>query len=252
MTEHGPVVNLQCLSMVGTSALLQSDWLKIVESMCPKLQVWSVFLSPNPVVHYFPLPKVVYFTRKLGDKALGWSDVVMMQSMREPRLLPCGHVGDGYSLSRMRTHECPICRSPFQVSTLVSLEDSITQLTRVESASWKATIVDVLRNPLDDKVRLLLLLDVSENSVFIAVLFYQVVYHSCGEFYNLSSLHKLYNVNHDLEIGGVLFQELAKMPCVKCRKLLVPLHVCFPRSAIEDDAQFASLDQASSYLISDI
>ncbi len=33
------VDNLQCLSIVGTSAFLQGDWLTIVEKKCPKLQV---------------------------------------------------------------------------------------------------------------------------------------------------------------------------------------------------------------------
>ncbi len=83
--------------------------------------------------------KVVYFSRKPGDKALGWSDVVMMQSMREPRLLPCGHVGDALSLMQMRACLCPICRNPFRSFELVALEASITQLTRIDKDSWKGT-----------------------------------------------------------------------------------------------------------------
>jgi hypothetical protein len=73
-----------------------------VESKCPKLSL-------------------VYFTRRPGDKALGWSDVVMMQSMREPTLLPCGHVGDATSLRLIRAQICPICRTPYTADTLVKM-----------------------------------------------------------------------------------------------------------------------------------
>ncbi len=100
LTQHGPVPELLCLSLVSTSAHLSSDWLSKVEAKCPKLSL-------------------VYFTRRPGDKALGWSDVVMMQSMREPALMPCGHVGDATSLRQIRTHLCPMCRTPYSDETLV-------------------------------------------------------------------------------------------------------------------------------------
>lgn len=211
LTNSGPVPSLECLSIVGTSSQLSSTWLDIVGKMCPKL-------------------KVVYFTRKIGEKALGWSDVVMMQAMREPRLLPCGHVGDAPSLAQMRTRCCPMCRTPFHNGQLVSLEASVTQVTRVDDGSWKATIVDTLRTPLDEKV----------------------VYHACGEFYNLSSLHRIYEATQKFtEIDQTLFDTLSTEHCVRCSRLMHTLHVCYPRSATADEANFESLQQASSYIVTE-
>lgn len=46
----------------------------------------------------------------------------MMQSMREPSLLPCGHVGDSISLREIRSQLCPICRTPFSMPLLVALK----------------------------------------------------------------------------------------------------------------------------------
>ena len=71
----------------------------------------------------------------------------------------------------MRNRLCPICRTSFSLDMLIALKPSITQITRT-SESWKATVVDVLRYPLDDKV----------------------MYHECGEFFNLSSVKELYQV----------------------------------------------------------
>lgn len=68
-------------------------------------------------------------------------------------------IRDKISLQHVRSQICPICRTPFSLDTLVELQASVTQLTRVAD-SWKATIVDTLRYPLDDKV----------------------LYHECGEF----------------------------------------------------------------------
>lgn len=209
LTQHGAVPELRCLSIVGTSALLSSDWLSKVESKCPKLTL-------------------VFFTRRPGDKALGWSDVVMMQAMREPSLLPCGHVGDATSLQQIKNHLCPICRTPFTLKKLIALRASVTQLTRVAD-SWKATIVDTLRHPLDDKV----------------------LYHECGELYNLSSVNLLYGTSAQ-EINDDLIEKLKALPCLRCGSLFHDLQVCFPRSAVEDDVQFTSLQEACGYFSSDL
>ena len=210
LTEHGPVPELLCLSLVGTSAHLSSDWLSKVEAKCPKLAL-------------------VYFTRRPGDKALGWSDVVMMQSMREPSLLPCGHVGDAASLRHMRQQICPICRTPFTLERLVALRATVSQLTRVGD-SWKATIVDTLRYPLDDKV----------------------LYHECGEFYNLSSFRTLYGGDAKAEINPDFVQSIKNELCLRCGKCFDRLYICYPRSAVEDEAGFSTLSEACGYFATDV
>lgn len=73
---------------------------------------------------------------------------------------------------------CVIVFCADAVSFKVALRASVTQLTRV-AASWKATIVDCLRYPLDDKV----------------------LYHECGEFFNLSSIKMLYDRKEE-EVRG--------------------------------------------------
>ncbi len=89
--------------------------------------------------------------------------------------------------------------------------------------------MDTLRAPLDEKV----------------------VYHECGEFYNVASLRTLYKLGAAQGIDASLFTALERLPCVKCNKLLAKVHVCYPRSAVEDDAQFQSLHEACSYLAND-
>ncbi len=181
-----------------------------VEAKCPKLAL-------------------VYFTRRPGDKALGWSDVVMMQSMREPSLLPCGHVGDAQSLRHIRCQICPICRTPYTMAQLVVLRANVTQLTRVAD-SWKATIVDTLRYPLDDKV----------------------LYHECGEFFNLSSLRTLYACDAKAEINPAFVESMKTHLCLRCSKPFERLYICYPRSAVEDEAGFSTLSEACGYFAQDI
>jgi hypothetical protein len=211
LTRHGSVAELQCLSLVGTSTHLSSDWLSKVESKCPKLAL-------------------VFFTRRPGDKAIGWSDVVMMQSMREPSLLPCGHIGDAVSLKLLKVKVCPICRTDFTLEGLMVLQASITQLTRVSDA-WKAVVVDTLRFPLDEKV----------------------LYHECGEFYNLSSIITLYELGKAYtEINAELISSLEHLHCLRCKRRFHQLRVCFPRSAVEEESEFSTLKEACGYFAQDM
>lgn len=71
--------------------------------------------------------------------------------------------------------------------------------------------MDSLRQPLDEKV----------------------LYHECGEFYNRSSLHVLYGLDAALDFGPALFDVVRELPCAKCSRPMVNVHVCFPRSVIE-------------------
>ena len=98
---------------MGVSNALSHDWLDEVQSHAPNL-------------------RCVYFTRAPGTKALGWTDAVLMQTMRAPvcvkfhrllfffflggpfnvyRLLPCGHVMD--KDAALRHNQCAFCRNRF-------------------------------------------------------------------------------------------------------------------------------------------
>jgi hypothetical protein len=103
----------------------------------------------------------------------------------------------------------------------------VTQLTRVADA-WKATIVDTLRYPLDDKV----------------------LYHECGEFFNLESIKALYNCG-GTEINDDLLKELMAEPCLRCGKLFEHLYVCYPRCSVEEESAFSTLKEACGYFVVD-
>jgi hypothetical protein len=45
--------------------MLSSSWISHVAKGCPNLEI-------------------IYFTRRPGEKALGWDDVIKMQTMRDP------------------------------------------------------------------------------------------------------------------------------------------------------------------------
>ena len=88
--------------------------------------------------------------------------------------------------------------------------------------------MDTLRYPLDDKV----------------------LYHDCGEFFNLNSIKLLYQCPHD-RIDDSLLEFLAKEPCLRCKALFGRLRICFPRCAIEDESEFATLTAACGYFALD-
>ncbi len=104
---------------------------------------------------------------------------------------------------------------------------TVTQLTRVADA-WKATIVDTLRFPLDDKV----------------------LYHDCGEFYNLESIKKLYNYGGS-EIDQDLLAVLSEEPCLRCSKPFDHLYICYPRCSVEEESAFSTLKEACGYFVVD-
>jgi len=200
---------LEVLSVVGTSQLLSSDWINQVDKGCPML-------------------KTLYFTRKPGEKALGWDDIILMQSMRDPHLLPCGHIADKFSLVSLVTKECSLDRTPFNVQHLVPVVPHITRLRRSEGG-WTAEIVDYNRQPLDDKV----------------------LYHvSCGEFYNLRTLQAKYHIPIELIVDSRLVEALEGKACLGCYRSfgVEDLRLCFPHSARLDELQqFDSLSNISLY-----
>eukprot|EP01121_Diplochlamys_sp_Union-15-3_P011740 TRINITY_DN3433_c0_g1_i1.p1 TRINITY_DN3433_c0_g1~~TRINITY_DN3433_c0_g1_i1.p1 ORF type:complete len:494 (-),score=59.35 TRINITY_DN3433_c0_g1_i1:66-1547(-) len=152
IAQNGKVSNIESLSVVGISNYVAPDWLTPIDAGCPKL-------------------KKVFFTRQKGTKAIGWHDAILMQTMRDPVLLPCGHILDKESLLGQTL--CSFDRKPFLEAELVLLNPSITLLEKGEDNQWVARIVDSLRTPLESKV---------------------LIHPSCGEFYNLSTLQKLYNI----------------------------------------------------------
>jgi len=204
-----PIQSLEVLSVVGTSTILNSQrWIDQVEKGCPKL-------------------KTLYFTRKPSEKALGWDDIIRMQSMRDPQLLPCGHVCDMGVLKQLMTPNCPIGREHFELNKLEKLAPRITKLTK-ENGHWIADIVDHNRQPLDPKV----------------------LYHTdCGEFYNLKTLINKYHVTTD-NINQQTKAELHGKSCFACYNKFAPgkLRLCYPESAkLDEKHEFNSLSTVGAY-----
>jgi len=205
LLKKDPIPHLQVLSVVGTSKILSDDWLKNVDLSGPSIER-------------------VYFTRVPGTKALGWNDVIMMQTMRDPVLLPCGHIADRESIQKFG--KCSICRCALR-SHLVSINPAITCVYRQDNG-WKAHIVDTLRKPLDG-----------------CVLFHP----SCGAFYNLVSLQKLYNIG----LGHTSADEEVRKSvkgciCFCCKKRINNIRLVFPHSVEPSDIkEFSNLTDISTY-----
>lgn len=212
LVQHN-IPSLEVLSVVGTSELLSSEWIKQVEKGCPKLHT-------------------LYFTRKQGEKAIGWDDIILMQSMRAPALLPCGHIADFEALKEMRNHLCSLDRHPFNMSSIVLLSPHITKLKRSDDKkSWSAEIVDHNREPLTEKV----------------------LYHvECGEFYNPSTIQNKYSLT--LEKVEELQEKLMNQICYSCFKKFLPdkLRICFPQSAKlhpDEKKEFSGLNEIGNYTL---
>jgi len=213
LQEH-PIPQLEVLSLVGTSTILNSHkWIDQVEKGCPKL-------------------KTLYFTRKPGEKSLGWDDVIRMQSMRDPQLLPCGHIGDLSVLKLVNPSLCPLCRADFDIPRLERIVPRITKLTKNEG-KWQAEIVDHNRVKLDSKT----------------------LYHiECGEFYNFETLVNKYHITTET-INQLTKGELHGKSCFACYQKFAPgkIRICFPESAqLEGDQghSFESLSGAALYSLS--
>lgn len=206
LLKKDAIPSLTSLSVVGTSQVMSVSWIAEVEQRCPNL-------------------KKLYFTRQPGVKALGWSDNVMMQTMRDPLLLPCGHIGDRASL--LSLGYCAFDRQAFRVSELASLHPNITLLEKDEHGKWNATIVDAGRRPLDAKV----------------------VYHRhCGSFFNLATLTDTYDLE-STEVNTDLLDEIRSQTCHYCEKAFGSnTRICYPNSAESSDKHnFANLKDVSTY-----
>jgi len=207
LNKDDPIPNLELLSVVGTSSLLSHKWLAEIQEVCPKLSR-------------------IYFTRKKGTKALGWQDVILMQTMRIPVLLPCGHIGDRASLKQLGY--CSFDRQPFKNSELIEINPAISYLVKDVNNhdKWKASIVDCHRNPLEAKV----------------------LYHPCGTFFNLSTIKDIYKLNDD-NISSSLIQKLKSFNCTECNLSLSTLKICYPHSAEQsaEDQSFDDLGRIGAY-----
>jgi len=211
LAEH-KLPSLEVLSVVGTSNLLSDSWIGQVEQGCPKLHT-------------------LYFTRSPGKKAIGWDDLIMMQAMRDPQLLPCGHIADLETLKGMPFKGCSLDRIPFTMNSLVRFIPHITRLKKKEDVGWAADIVDHSREVLDDKV----------------------VYHTpCGEFYNISTLESNYSVGGSTQgISNNTPSQLQSKICLCCSQPFnKDLRICYAVSAkVDSDVkQFESLSQMNFYL----
>eukprot|EP01124_Arcella_intermedia_P015191 TRINITY_DN21700_c0_g1_i1.p1 TRINITY_DN21700_c0_g1~~TRINITY_DN21700_c0_g1_i1.p1 ORF type:complete len:554 (+),score=137.20 TRINITY_DN21700_c0_g1_i1:433-2094(+) len=208
LSKDDPVPKLELLSVIGTSSELSSKWLSDIQAACPLLSK-------------------VYFTRKKGTKTIGWQDIVLMQTMRIPSLLPCGHIGDKESLKQLGY--CSFDRQPFRHHELLELNPKISFLSKdpKNDSNWNAAIVDLQRNLLDAKV----------------------YYHSdCGNFFNLSSIKTLFHIEAT-SLSDSLLHELKGKKCPDCSKSLSSLRVCYPHSAEQDpeDQKFRDLSSFGAY-----
>jgi hypothetical protein len=206
LSKVDKIPKLEVLSLVGTSSTLSHKWLSDIEAACPNLCK-------------------IYFTRKKGTKALGWQDVILMQALRIPVLLPCGHIGDKASLRQLGY--CSFDRQPFRSTDMVEINPLITLLVKdANTEKWHASIVDVHRNPLDGKV----------------------LYHLCGTFLNISSVKQLYKLEDDT-LTEMVILKLRNSRCPECSLPLTNARICFPHSAeIEaEDQQFDDLSGVGSY-----
>jgi hypothetical protein len=208
LLKKDSIPSLTSLSVVGTSQVMSISWIAEVEQRCPNL-------------------KRVFFTRQPGVKALGWSDNVLMQTMRDPLLLPCGHIGDRASL--LSLGYCAYDRQPFRVSELASLNPNITVLEKDDEGKWNATIVDAARKPLGAKV----------------------IYHrQCGSFYNLETLRDIYDLEDvGSEVNADLIDSIRSQTCHLCHKPFGSnTRICYPTSAEPSEKQgFDNLKDLSNY-----
>lgn len=112
LVKKDPIPSLECLSVVGTSQVMSHQWLADVEQRCPNI-------------------KRVFFSRKPGMKAIGWQDVILMQTMRDPQLLPCGHIGD--KQSALSVGYCGFDRETFRSEELLPVNPAVTVLIKCSS-----------------------------------------------------------------------------------------------------------------------
>jgi hypothetical protein len=130
--------------------------------------------------------------------------------------------------------ECIVDRKPFDFEECWSLNPMITQLAKTPNNLWEASIVDMLRQPLD----------------------HCVLIHRCGAFYNLQSLHSLYgNTAETISISQYrIFLCEKESLCAGCLKSfqLQDTVVGYPRATtdaeLEDEhSSFSSLNALYLY-----
>lgn len=203
-----PISKLEILSVVGITKTMSEKWLKDVDLMCPKL-------------------RIVYYTKHQNSKAIGWRDIVMLQSVRQPVLLPCGHVGDREPVLAMKY--CPLDRTYVDEDNILPMNPAITQL-RLENNGWVSTIVDIKRKQLDSKL----------------------LYHpSCGNFYNIESINSIYNLGI-IHLDRDSIALLSGTLCIACEKDMKNVRICYPLESENcNDKLFENLETVGSYLIDD-
>lgn len=162
--------SLQTLSLVGTAMELKAGWQKKLAKKFPNLTLIDVTLGKNVL------------------KSPGFLDVTTLSSCVNARIYsPCGHLFS--KASRVdKLKPCPVCNT--EIKHAYSVTKHITRFEKNINGSWRSTVVDVKRKPLQSG---------------------QVYFHkSCQQFFNGDTLKTIY--------GEDILEQMAKtdLHCIGC------------------------------------
>eukprot|EP01130_Rhizamoeba_saxonica_P006511 TRINITY_DN2588_c0_g1_i1.p1 TRINITY_DN2588_c0_g1~~TRINITY_DN2588_c0_g1_i1.p1 ORF type:complete len:611 (+),score=123.96 TRINITY_DN2588_c0_g1_i1:11-1843(+) len=210
LCKKPPIPNLEMFSAVGTSSGLSHKWLRDLGASCPKLNE-------------------VFYTRRRGDKVIGMRDAVLDQTMRNPQLLPCGHIADRKVC--LNIGNCSVDKIKFDTVDLKTLTPSISHLY-LEDGGWKVEIVDCLRETLSSKS------------------FYHL---ECGTFYNDTSLNKLWGIDPKHITFDELFDFVKEKECIFCHiPMMHGTRISFPPINDPEDGSIfmngQSLEDIANYI----
>jgi len=152
-----------------------------------------------------------------------------MQTMRDPQLLPCGHISDLEPI--LKTRKCCLDQMQVQKNSLETINPSISHLYKnLNNEKWEVDIVDALRRQLEDRT----------------------VYHvKCGTFYNMNTIKELFNLDPESMNNEILLNNLSQIYCYYCNvSFSFNARICYPNSvqqSFNDDNNFIDLGTMSSY-----
>lgn len=196
----GVNTQLKKLSLVGTSSKLTHGWLSKVTEFCPALI--EVRATPGP-----------------HSKTLGIESAITFATIRDARILRCGHLIDRVAMRSLLQNNCPRCRKAFNPVQTKPFRPTIVY-SRDGDGMWKTTPVDVNDMPLEN------------GRVF--------VHQSCGSIYNEETLQTLYSLGIEAIGNGEACLE-CKKPMEKSPGSIVYL------GGVSEAKEFEDLGAASMY-----